>query len=236
MIELTTRQITLTIAFPIVIFLFILLGIIVLRKDSRYWGNRFFASFFWATALTLAFNLLYLYSTDISYVSSMNLVTAEMAIVGIMGLLLGILVVNKGENTIIHNIKTYLLLGLFATLIVIQVILPGAVYIVVTVVDSVVVLDPQWALNMVLYELAFSQSLIFAIYYFSFKFYKELTPELKTKFRRYLIGLAFLDLTFISVAIDNWGIFGAAYADIGGVLNFCVVIGAILIYLGIVRK
>ena len=228
MLELTSRQITLVIAFPIVIAIFIVLGILVLRKDSKYWGNRFFAAFFWATALTLVFNLLYLFSTDNAYITAMNLLTATMAVIGIIGLLLGILVVYKGEDEIMKGTKIYLILGLFIALSIIPVILPGAVY--------VVAYDPQWSLNMVIYELVFSQSLMVAIYYFSFQFYKELTPEMKTKFKKYLIGIAFLDLTFISVAIDNWGIFGDSYAIIGSALNFCVVIGAILIYLGIVRR
>jgi hypothetical protein len=59
---------------------------------------------------------------------------------------------------------------------------------------------------------------------------------MQSKFKRYLIGLAFLDLTFISVAIDNLNLFGASYAMIGAALNFCIVIGAILIYFGIVRR
>lgn len=87
-----------------------------------------------------------------------------------------------------------------------------------------------------LYELIFSQALIVSIYYFSFAFYRELSAEMRTKFKRYLIGLAFLDLTLISITIDNLNIFGESYGMIGAALNFCVVIGAILIYYGIVRK
>ncbi len=225
------RQITLAIAFPIVMVIFIILGILVLRKDSKYWGNRFFASFFWATALTLLFNLLYLFSTNQPYIAGMNLVTAAMAVIGIIGLLLGILVVYKGEDVIMHSYKLYLILGVCIALIIVQVTIPGAVYFLAGSPE-----DPKWSLPMGIYELLLSQALIIAVYYFSIQLYRVLTPEMRTKFIKYLIGLAFLDLTFISVTIDNLNIFGEAYSLIGAALNFCVLFGAILIYLGIVRR
>lgn len=93
MIELTSRILTLAIVFPIVSALFIILGYLVLRKDSRYWGNRFFAMFFWATALTLIFNLSYLFSDNDTFIETMNLITAETVIVGLIGLLLGVLII-----------------------------------------------------------------------------------------------------------------------------------------------
>jgi len=229
--ELTSRQITLAIAFPIVIAIFIVLGILVLRKDSKYWGNRFFASFFWATALTMVFNLLYLFSEDQPYIAVMNLLTAAMAVIGIIGLLLGILVVYKSEDVIVNSYRVYLILGVCIALIIVQVAIPGAVYF-----DNPSSFDPRWSPTMGIYELLLSQALIIAVYYSSFQLYRELTSEMRTKFQKYLIGLAFLDLTFISVAIDNLNIFGDAYSLVGSALNFCVVIGALLIYLGIVRR
>ncbi|NVM52264.1 MAG: hypothetical protein HWN66_01085 [Candidatus Helarchaeota archaeon] len=227
---LTPRMLTLAIAFPIVIVIFIILGILVLRKDSKYWGNRFFALFFWLTAATLFFNVFYLFSTNDAFITVFNLVTVEAANISFFALLLGILVISKGEDEIIHRKKFYALIMLMIVLIVIQVCIPNAVYF-----ESTDPHDPRWSLPMGLYEFAFSTALMVAVYYFSFTFYQELS-EMRSKFRRYLIGIAFLYITLISVTIDNLNIFGESYALIGAALNFCVLIGALLIYFGIIRK
>jgi hypothetical protein len=208
--------------------IFVILGYLVLRKDSKYWGNRCFALFFWITAATLGFNLLYLFSTDTAFISTMNIVTAETANLSIMAVLIGILVIYKGEREIIQSKKIYTFMILMAVLVIIHVCIPNAVY----VIDN----DPKWSYPFGIYELVFSQGLMVATFYFSFAFYRDLSPEIRKKFVKYLIGLAFLDLTLVSVTIDNLDIFGAAYSTIGALLNFCVVIAAILIWLGIVRR
>jgi hypothetical protein len=226
--DFTPRQITLAIAFPIVIILFIVLGILILRKDRKYWGNRLFCGFFWAVALALSFNISYLFSNNETLIVFLNMATIEMVNLAIITLFLATLVIYKGEEEIMHTKKIYALLIGLIQLIVIHLFVPG-----VTVFTMP---DPSWLPPFGTYEAIFSQTLIVLIFYFSFTFYRELSPEIRKKFKRYLIGLIFLDITLISVTIDNMNVFGDAYTMIGAALNFCVVVGAILIYFGIVRR
>lgn len=228
MMDLTSRELTLAIAFPIVIAIFIILGTLILRKDKKYWGNRFFALFFWLTAVALAFNLLYLFWHNEVIIIVFNIATIELVNMAVCCMLLGILIINKGEDEILHNIKVYSLIVILIALIVGHIFVPsvtvGAEY------------DPSWGIFFGIYEIVFSQTILALIFYFSLTLFKELTPEMKKKFKLYLIGLIFLDLTLLSISIDNLNIFGTAYATIGAALNFGVVLGALLIYLGIVRK
>ncbi len=224
---LTPRQITLAIAFPIVIAIFIVLGILVLRKDSKYWGNRFFALFFWLTAIALSFNLSYLFISNDNFVRIMNTGTIFTVNTGIIALFLGILVIYKGEDSIIQNKRIYPILIILGAIIVGHLFVPAV---------TSVGYDPLWILYFGYYELIFSQAMLVTVFYISFRFYRELDPDIRKKFRNYLIGVLFLDITLLSITIDNMNIFGPGYATIGALLNFCVVIGAILIYFGIVRR
>jgi len=227
MMDITPRMVTLAIAFPIVIVLFIVLGVLILRKDRKYWGNRLFCGFFFAVAVALTFNIIYLFSGIPTLIVNLNIATIEMVNLAIIVLLLATLVISKGEEEIIHAKKTFALLIGLILLIVVHLFVPGV---------TVVTADPSWLLPFGTYEVIFSQTLIALIFYISFTFYRELGPEIQKKFKRYLIGLIFLDITLISISIDNMNVFGPGYTMIGAALNFCVVVGAILIYYGIVRR
>jgi len=226
--DITSRQITLAIAFPIVIAIFIILGLLILRKDRKYWGNRLFCGFFWAVAVALTFNIVYLFSDNPILIMALNIATIEMVNLAIVSLFLATLVIYKGEDEIIHSKMIYTLLIGLIILIVVHVFIPSVMV--------SVQFDPSWLLPFGTYEVIFSQTLLVLIFYLSFTFYRELGPEIQKKFRRYLIGLIFLDITLISITIDNMNVFGSGYATIGALLNFCVVFGAILIYYGIVRR
>ncbi len=225
------REISLTILFPVVAALFIILGILILLKDKKYWGNRCFALFFWVTALTLILNVTYLYIYDTKIIASLNLITAEAAIVGIIALLLGILVIYKGEDEIIHNKLTYFFIIGMIALFIIQAFIRDSIYFKIEESGY----DPFWSIPFGLYEFVFSQSLILAIFYFSFQLYKELSSEMRKKFKFYLIGVVFLDLTLISITIDNMDII-QGFQTIANLLNIFIVIGALFIYYGIVRR
>ncbi|MFX1298092.1 MAG: hypothetical protein ACFFD2_24980, partial [Promethearchaeota archaeon] len=108
MIEITPRVITVLIAFPTVIGIFAVLGILILRKDIKYWGNRFYALFFWIVAAGLTFNVSYIFSENLSIIKILNITTIECVNVGIIALLLGNLVIYKGEQYIIGNKKSCL--------------------------------------------------------------------------------------------------------------------------------
>jgi hypothetical protein len=224
---LTPRQITLAIAFPIVIAIFIVLGILVLRKDSKYWGNRFFALFFWLTALALSFNLSYLFVPNDAFVRVMNTATIFTVNTGIIALFLGNLIIYKGEDAIVQNKRAILILGILGAIIIGHLFVPAVIS---------VAYDPRWISFFGFYELIFSQAMLVTVFYISFRFYRELEADIRKKFRNYLIGVLFLDITLLSITIDNMNVFGPGYATIGALLNFCVVIGAILIYFGIVRR
>jgi hypothetical protein len=225
---LTPRQLTLSIAFPIVIVAFIILGILILRKDKNYWGNRLFALFFWIVAVALGFNLSYLFSTDHLMILILNEVTIFLINGAIIAILFGTLVIYKGEETIIKNNKTYISLIVLAVIILIQIFISYG--------NGVSVEnDPYWSLEFGIYELVFSQFILITVFYCSFLFYRELSKDMKNKFRWFLVGLIFLDITLVSITIDNMNII-PGYGSIGAILNFMVVIGAFLIYLGIVRR
>ena len=222
------RQITLLIAFPIVVVLFIILGILVLRKDIKYWGNRLFALFFWVVALALLFNLTYLFSININFIDIFNLITIETINIGVVFLLLGTLVVYKGEYIVIKNRKILLFLVVIILLIIIHIFLSYQ--------NSVSIeYRPVWSMMFGLYESFFSQGLLISIFYFSLKFYIDLASDMKRKFRWYLIGLIFLDITLLSIIIGNMHLF-PALNDIITILNFCIIIGALMIYSGIIRR
>ena len=225
---LTPRQLTLSIAFPIVIVAFIILGILILRKDKNYWGNRLFALFFWIVAVALGFNLTYLFSTDYLMILILNEVTIFLINGAIIAILFGTLVIYKGEETIIKNKKTYISLIGLAVIILIQILLSYGNGVSV---DN----DPYWSLEFGIYELVFSQFILITVFYCSYLFYRELSKDMKNKFRWFLVGLIFLDITLVSITIDNMNII-PGYGTIGAILNFMVVIGAFLIYLGIVRR
>ncbi len=228
MMDLTSRQLTLLIAFPVVIAIFIILGYLVLRKDPKYWGNRCFALFFWITASTLALNLSFILSTNDLFIIHMNIITIETANLSIVAVLLGILVIYRGEGEILHDKKIFLFLGLIAVLIIIQICIPAAIY--------VVDFDARWTTPFALYELCYSQGLMLATYYFSLKFYWELSADIRKRFLLYLVGLTILDLTLVTVTIDNWYIFGAGFQTIASIVNLSIILAAILIYFGIVRR
>lgn len=225
---LTPRQLTLSIAFPIVIVAFIILGILILRKDKKYWGNRLFALFFWIVAVALGFNLTYLFSTDYLMILILNEVTIFLINGAIIAILFGTLVIYKGEETIIKNKKTFISLIGLAVIILIQILLSYGNGVSV---DN----DPYWSLEFGIYELVFSQFILITVFYCSYLFYRELSKDMKNKFRWFLVGLIFLDITLVSITIDNMNII-PGYGTIGAILNFMVVIGAFLIYLGIVRR
>ncbi|MHA1753325.1 MAG: hypothetical protein ACTSYZ_13255 [Candidatus Helarchaeota archaeon] len=77
--------------------------------------------------------------------------------------------------------------------------------------------------------------MLISVFIISIKMYRELGKETRGRFRWFLIGLIFLDITLVSITISNINII-PGYDTIGSILNFMVVIGAILIYKGIIRK
>ncbi|MHA1231106.1 MAG: hypothetical protein ACTSRP_15180 [Candidatus Helarchaeota archaeon] len=228
MMEFTPRQITLSIAFPIVIAVFIYLSYKILKKDINYWGNRLFALFFGSTAVALIFNLTYLYSQNESIILILNLITIEIINIGILNLLTGTLVLSKGVERIIKSKTIYILLISFSIIIIIHILISGNN----TIISEY---DPSWSIHFGLYELIFSQLVLLSVIVFSIIMYRDLSLQMKKKFRWFIIGLFFLDTTLISITIDNMNLF-EWFNTISSIFNFMVVIGAILIYLGIIRK
>ncbi|MHA1268991.1 MAG: hypothetical protein ACTSPY_04320 [Candidatus Helarchaeota archaeon] len=228
MMELTPRQITISIAFPIVVAVFIILGILVLRKDMKYWGNKLFTAFFWVIAVALMFNVSYLFSTNVPLISILNLITIELINLGVLPLILGTLVIYKGEEQILKSRSTSAIIGVYVGTVIGHILISNN--------NSVSIeFDPNWSLEFGIYELVFSQIVLASIFIISIMMYRGLSKETKNKFKWFLIGLMFIDTTLISITIDNINII-PGYDTIGAVLNFMVVIGAILIYRGIVRK
>ena len=221
------RTITISIAFSIVATIFFVLGALVLRKDPKYLGNRTLTSFFWLSGAAMIINLIYLFSQNTLFITGMNYASIICINFGSVGIFMSSLVIFKGENSIKQNKKILISLIILVLLIIIHLFIPS-----VQVAGDY---NPYWEIPYGLYELFFSQIMVAFTYIFSFKFYGELSSEMKNKFKRYLIGLLFMDVTFLSITIDNMNIF-PELSLIFQLLNFSMVAGAFFIYFGIVRK
>ena len=228
---LTERQIGLLIAFPVFIFIAIILGLLILRRDSRYWGNRLFFIAFVFNALALLFNLLYLFSTESPVSSSLNITSITCINCGLCSMILAILVLYKGENEVIGNKNTYIFLLITSVVIIIQVLLPAGV----GVVNVAGELVPQWSLYFGLYQIVFGLIYFILLLSYAIQLYREISPEMQKKFKRFLIGGVFVYLTMLSVSINNMRII-PGYEEIAAIFNLGAFIGIILIYYGIVRR
>ncbi len=174
------------IAFPIVIAIFIILGILVLRKDSEYWGNRFFALFFWITALGLLVNLPVVFLEDPSFsqiITTLRFTSLETINIALFTLLLGILVVYKGEGEIVQRKIIVGLLAILAIVIIGQILIPSGFGILIPS------LEPKWSIPFGIYEFVISQALIILTFYFARKLYLESSEQTRPKFMKFLIGV-----------------------------------------------
>jgi len=141
----------------------------------KYWGNRFFASafFFFASAVSLI--LIYLFSYDpfiiafLNYLSFCNINAAPIC------LLLGVLVIYKGENEVIHNKSTYLFILMMGIIMFIHGLIPEGVRVEFNL--------PKWSILFGLYEIIFGQAIFFSVIYFSIKLYRELSDEMQRKLK-----------------------------------------------------
>lgn len=69
----------------------------------------------------------------------------------------------------------------------------------------------------------------------SYLLYEELSGDLKKKILRYLIGVVLMDLFLLFVTITDMQLI-PGFGLILPYLNFLLIFGALLIYLGIIRK
>ncbi len=238
--ELTSRELNLLVAFPIFIVVASILGLLILRRDPKYRGNQFFALSFWFNAAALVFNLVYLFVKNHQFIIILNICSISCINTGLILILIAILILYKGENVVMENKLTYVFLftmiiimlihgflGFFLGGVdVIEITLPGA---------TAPSLVPHWYLYFGLYELILTQTLFLTLLYFSIMLFREISAEMRRKFIRFMIGGFFINLTLISVVIQNMRII-EGYELIGGVLNLGAFIGVILIYYGIVRR
>jgi len=224
---LTTRQISYALVFPIVIVIAVILGILVIRKDTKYWGNRFFAFTFWFFALAVGFNFIYLFSYDSFIIAFLNYLSICCIGGGTISLLMGILVIYKGENEILQNKLTYLFITMMIIILIIQGLIPEGVRVEFYV--------PKWSITFGMYSIIFGQALFFSILFFSIKLYRELSPEMQRKFFIFILGMICENISITSIFIKNMYII-PGYELIDSLFNLGAFISVILIYLGIIRR
>ncbi len=232
---LTERELQLLVAFPAFIIIAIILGLLILRRDSSYWGNRLFFIVFVVNGLALVFNLLYLFSEVDLTIIRLNIASISCINISVCCLILAILVLYKGENEVIGAKSSYILLLVTGILIAIQAFLPDGVGTMILVDESGPQKVPHWSLHFGLYQILFNLSYFLIFYYYAIRLYREISPEMQKKFKRFLIGGVFVYLTMLSVSINNMRII-PGYEDIAGIFNLGALIGIVLIYYGIVRK
>jgi hypothetical protein len=224
---LTDRQLSLLVAFPVFMALAIILGLLILRRDPKYKANQFFALSFWLNAAALLCNLLYLFSTDPTTISALNKASIILLNAGVPSMLLSILILLRGEKEILQRKITYLFIATVVILMIIHNFLPVGV--------TMPEYTPRWSLEFGLFQIFFAQTLFIGLLYFSICLYREITPEMQRKFKRFIYGSVFIDITSVSITIQNMQII-PNYDTIGGIFNLGAAIGIILIYYGIVRR
>ena len=224
---LTARQISYALVFPIVIVIAIILGILVLRRDAKYWGNRFFAFTFWFFALAVSLNFIYLFSYDSFIIAFLNYLSICCIGAGTISLLLGILVIYRGENEIIQNKLTYFFITMMIIIMLIHGLIPEGVRVEFYV--------PKWSFTFGIYAIIFGQALFFSILFFSIKLYKELSPEMQKKFFIFILGMIFENISLTSIFIKNMYII-PGYELIDSLFNLGAFVSVILIYIGIIRR
>ncbi|MFX1452949.1 MAG: hypothetical protein ACFFCM_19085 [Promethearchaeota archaeon] len=224
---LTSRQISYALVFPIVIVIAVILGLLVLRKDRKYWGNRFFAFTFWFFALGVGLNFIYLFSYDSFIIAFLNYLSICCVGGGSISLLLGILVIYKGENEIIQNKLTYFFIIMMIVVMIIQGLIPEGIRVELYV--------PKWSIPYGIYSIIFGQALFFSILFFSIKLYRELSSEMQRKFFIFILGMICENISITSIFIKNMYII-PGYELIDGLFNLLAFISVILIYFGIIRR
>jgi hypothetical protein len=227
----TDRQLSLLLAFPVFILIAIILGVLILRRDSKYWGNRLFFLCFVFNAFALFFNLLYLFSEAPSFIITFNILSILAINLGTVAMTFAIQVLYYGENEVIGTRRTYIILLLIVIALIVHILIPGAVS-TISIEGS---LEPYWSLPFGIWELIISQILFISIFYLGLKLYYELGVETRRKFKRFLLGAFFIDVTFVNISINNLRVI-PGYETIASLLNGCALIGIILIYFGIVRR
>ncbi|MFX0133959.1 MAG: hypothetical protein ACFFDN_09985, partial [Candidatus Hodarchaeota archaeon] len=217
----TERQINYAFGFSIIIVFTLMLGILILRKDVRYWANRFFALTFFFFASGIILNLIYLFIYNSFWIAILNYISVSCVTTGTICLLLGILIIYKGEDEIIHNNLTYLFIILMGIIIFLHGLIPEGVRVEFYV--------PKWSIAFGLYEIIFGQSIFFSIIYFSIKLHRELSPEMQKKLKYFVLGLIFSNISITSIIIKNMDII-AGYQQIDSILNLLSIFSFIFIY------
>ncbi len=238
---LTARQINFGIGFLIMIVMAIIVGILILRKDVKYWGNRFFAFAFFFFAAAVSLILIYLFSYDSSVIAFLNYLSFCNINATPICLLLGVLVIYKGEDEVIQNKSTYIFIIMMAIIMFIQGLIPGGVRVEFNL--------PKWSFLFGLYEIILGQAIFFSVVYYSIKLYKELTPEMQKKLKYFITGIILANISITSVVIKNMDIIGGfqlieSIFGVGSLISFIFVgifslgtlISFIFIYFGIVRR
>ncbi|MFX0132780.1 MAG: hypothetical protein ACFFDN_03950 [Candidatus Hodarchaeota archaeon] len=223
----TSRYINILIAYPFSVVFCIILGILVLRKDKKYWGNRFFALTFWFFGMGLTFTIIYLFSNNYFLIAFLNLLSISIVNIGAFTLLLGILVIYKGEDEIIEGNLRYFFIIIIIIVNLFRALIPQGIRVELNV--------PIWSIIFGIYEIIIGETLFAIILYFSLILYKELSQDMKKKFKFFILGVIFVDITVLGVIINNMHII-QGFEVIRNILNAGAFIGAILIYFGIIKR
>ena len=154
----TSRYVNVLIVYPFSVVFCIILGILVLRKDKKYWENRFFALSFWFFAMALASTLIYLFSNNYFLIAFLNFLAISIVNIGTFSLLLGILVIYKGEDEIIRGNLRYFFIIIIIIINLIRALIPQGIRVELNI--------PIWSFIFGIYELIVGETLFAIILYF----------------------------------------------------------------------
>ncbi len=219
----------------IVLAIFFILAIIILKRDRKR-INLLLAIFYITVAIGLGLNFILIPLMGVSGIETFVLIlyffTLFFVTFGLIFLVLFLMILFKSERVVTTKVQLSIIFLYGLTLIFIAYFIPiGGV-----VIEGGI---PIWSLPFFLYIISvITIGATIPIIYYSFSAYRdfESSPELKKKFRFFIVGtielLIFMYFTFIALLVNN-PIMNMLVAIIGLILTIS---GSYLIYYGVGKQ
>lgn len=213
------------------IYYFIIAYLILRRSTKRL--NQIFAMFFITVALGTVVNVIYAPLTTNPLVLILHILTYFLLCFGQIFLLVFGLMILKSEK-IITTSKQLLMILVFAALLSVFFIIgmTGGVQI-----DASTDWKPVWNLTFFLYAILICTFVaIIPTIYFSLKIYNQFEdPQLKKKWKYYLIGTCFYYFVWFGTSLSNF-LNIAAFRTMWSLIALVVIISTYLIYYGVGKQ
>ncbi|MBD3228277.1 MAG: hypothetical protein GF329_08805 [Candidatus Lokiarchaeota archaeon] len=223
-----SRVISTSVITPIIAIIFVILILLTLKRDKDYLANKFLVFFYILIIIACITQLIYLYSSNIVFITYGNLFTITSLNLGSFFLFLSILVIYRGETYFFRDKKIIFMMFLILFFIITEIFL----------VEGISVSEnykPVWSMNFGFCQFILSQGIIAIQFFLSVKIYKKVIGSVRNKFRYFIIGIGLLDVHLIWLIIYNLNIIPLV-ESFGTIFQLCGLIGAFLLYYGMIQK